>query len=1037
MTDTHAAPVPPDVNRLLLTVPEPCGVDWTGHWLRLEAPTGDGVLWDDNANREVPYQRLPDGQILCRVDLPAHGRLALAWQAGTPATLAPGVTVAEDADDLRLTNAHLVLHLATTFAAGEGVAGPLRNVCLPDGTTLAHGTFQGPVTGGCGRLVYAGPLAAEYEAVLALAEGGDYRMTITLYADEPFALVREAMTGGEGAAMRLAVDGFTPSRLVQHGLPGHPAAIEDAATYLAPYGVVPHNVASLGAQSIFGQIGTPWLALADERDALGIVVHDGGGWRYPGDNTLHLRREHGSLILQGDAEHGTRGWLLVAGPAEAWVPAAGQSADALARLKARISDLPLDAVRRWTLDLDDPQPEPSLWTDAAGVQAARERLQGPAWDGLLASIDRVTLENRVYAEEESRCFALCGTTDSFPDGLRWLQRGEDRYARQLVTAIRDWATDTAARFGRQGLLGAGLDVVHLRTLKHILYWYDLLRGTGVMTAEEARQLRRALLFCTYCTLDPNYFDWESAYAPGWSAHSLRRFLLEEDYSDTIGCQNFHGDLFTFIGAMGLAFPNHPQAAAWVDHAEAMAIANLECFIAPDGTYVESDNYYQHFHGLLYYLGVALARAGRSAVLHHPRMLAGLEYWVRAQTPLLRAVGNPQITWYGVYTADPAHRPLAQMPPIGDAGINWGGQALPTFLHHAANTLAATHPELAGWLEWTWQRAGRPLVQYNFVVQEIVTQREEGPAPVAYPLRSTELEGHGVFCRAGVDGPRETALFVRAGRATSHMHFDAGSLLLWHAGVPLVVDPGYMYDELTPARCYGGASHRHATVTFGEGWNGYWGMEHQPDPLAVVFGDDFDYVLCDLSQNNVRDSGVWRKLRRIVSIEHYRQVLCAKRGYVVIRDRIARSVYPATWHLPVLATGETVRGNQVHFNGRYGVDLLLTLLEPAAPCFRSEAVSIIRQLNVRQHPERGFLAVLQPLAPGAEPFRVTPCRDGVIVAGADWEERVLLDPLPGRGSAGEWHRPTGAPNHLGNEALPARCAVIRQGETVIIDGIRGR
>jgi hypothetical protein len=799
------------------------------------------------------------------------------------------------------------------------------------------------------------------------------------------------------------------------------------------------------------------MALADETQAIGCVVCAGGDWQYPGDNTLHLLRESG-LTLAGEARRGTREWLLVAGEAARWVPADGASAAALAALKTRFGDLPLDKVRHWVLEIEDELPEPCVWTDRAGVEAARARLQAPEWDRLLESIPHQTRENRVYAEDECRCFSLTGTTNSFPEGIRWLKTGEERAGRALIQEISHWAEDTATRFARQGLQGAGLDIVFLRTLKLILYWYDLLRGTGLMSAEEARQIRRALLFCTYCVYERDYFDWESAYAPAWSEHSVRRFLLEEDYSDTMGCQNFHADNFTFIGAMGLALPSHPMAREWIEHAEAMALTNLEYFIAPDGTYVESDNYYQHFLGLLYYLGIALARAGRPAVMRHPRLRAGLTYFARVHTPPLRALGNPQIFWFGVYSADPQARPLVGTPPLGDAGMNWGAQAMPTFLHHAANAYADSDPQLAGWLEWTWLRSGRPLACYSFIIQELVTQQLTGPTPVAYPLASEALDGHGVMLRAEVGGERETALLVSAGRATSHMHFDTGSISLWHAGVPLVVDPGYIVDELTPVRQYAGDSWRHATVTFecanvrrqpagappvfgNSLHNGYTGMEHMPPPLAVRLGEDFDYIACDLSQNNVRE-GSWRAIRRIVTIEHYRQVLFAKNRYVVLKDRIYRSIYPATWHLQVMADAECISEQGVRFSGRYGVDLQVTFVQPSRADLQVAPHSVVRHLSVRQEAERDFLVVLQPLLPGEEPFGVTPIRDGVQVSGPGWTDRVLLDALPGIATAGEWHS---SQRNIGDEMVPlrpgylgegsdrvaARCAVIRNGQPRII------
>jgi hypothetical protein len=586
--------------------------------------------------------------------------------------------------------------------------------------------------------------------------------------------------------------------------------------------------------------------------------------------------------------------------------------------------------------------------------------------------------------------------------------------------------------------GGGLDYVALRPLKHCLYWYDLLRGSGHMNPEDGKKLRRALLFCAYCAYERDYFDWESAYAPTWSEHSLRRFLLEEDYSDTIGCQNFHADVFTFIGMSGLAFPEHPMSETWIRHSEQMALANLEYFVTPDGTYVESDNYYQHFLGLVYYMGVALYRAGHPAVLSHPRMKAGLEYWVNAQTPPLKYTGSPQTAWFGNYSAKPQQRPLSQMINVGDSGLNWGGQALPPFLHHAANHYAKTDPGFAGKLEWAWLRGASPLLTHCFIIQELLVQEITGPRPEAYQQGSKIFMGHGVMMRSKVGKPNETGVFVRVGRATSHMHFDCGGVVIWHAGVPLVVDPGYVHDEFTTDRQYGGASWKHSTVTFdihgiadcsnGYLGNGYIGMEHMPDPLAVHLDDDYDYIECDLSQNNIR-ARTWREIRRIVTIEHYRQVLYAKRrNYVIIKDRIYRSIYPALWHLHVMGNKEEINGNAIRIHGRYGVDLMVTFVQPSAPEIRFEQKSSVRHISVRQDPERDFLAVLQPLCSGDEAYHVSPAPNGAEVSGGKWSEHIILDPLPDMASAGEWHSGDADEKEKSSQA---RCAVVRKGKTLVI------
>lgn len=1018
-----------------IEIQEPCGFDWHNHWLRLPCPEGQQRLTVQKTGAEVTAQRLPGGLALCRVSLPANAKLQLVWQHGQPKEVKEEVHVANTSDMLVLDNGIVEVRLNKTIAGGHNTSGPFDGIRPSGKAWTGKSRINSTVISGNTRLLYAGSLAACCSAEIELTDGGKYHVEFELLAGESFLHVKETMQNSGNASIEFDFSEYSDELLVVSGLPGSPAGRHKPSNYSAPFGVKPDNLVSLGSQCICGQIGSPWFMLSNSCTAVGVIVCRGGDWMYPGDNTLHLVRRENGIKLEGETKHGSREWLMVAGNADEWIPAKGESANALAELKTRICDMPLERVRHWVLDIDDNSVEPNLWTDLSGLNHAMQKLAAPEWDKLLTSIERPVIEQREYAEDECRCWGLNGTTDSFPSGIYWLKTQEPKYAEELAKQITDWTVKRAKGFAKYGLTGGGgLDYVALRPLKHCLYWYDLLRGTSYLISVDEKSLRRALIFCAYCTFEKDYFDWESAYVPAWSEHSLRRFLLEEDYSDTIGCQNFHSDVFSFTGMTGLAFPEHQMAVTWINHAEQMALTNLEYFVTNDGTYVESDNYYQHFLGLLYYLGVALHRAGHPAILEHPRMKAGLEHWIHAQTPPLTHTGSSQTAWFGTYSATPQLRPISQMINVGDTGLNWGGQALPSFLHHAANHYSAIDPVFAGWLEWAWLRGASPLATYNFIIQELLVQELAGPRPETYPLRSEIFMGHGIMMRNKVGKPKETGVFVRTGRATSHMHFDGGGLLIWHAGVPLVVDPGYVHDEFTPIRQYGGASWKHSTVTFDipglvNPFNGYLGMEHMQDPLAVRLNDDYDYVECDLSQNNVR-SGSWRGIYRIVSIEHYRQVLFAKRrNYIVVKDRIYRSIYPSLWHLHVMGDKEEINGNTVRVHGRYGVDLMVTFVQASCPEIRTEQLSSVRHISVRQEPERDYLVVLQPICSGEEAYQISPVWNGVAVEGKGWTERVILNPLPGVANAGEWY----ASQHEQKEGKYhyAKFAVVRNGKTKVI------
>jgi hypothetical protein len=984
------------INTMNVLLREPCGVDWCGQWLRLENAPDSHHLMDVSDGREIPFQILQDGTALCRVDLPASQTLQLEWQRGasTPSIKHAARLIANE-KEITLSNGLLEARLPLAFFAGART--PLLTVHRAgEESDVAAVRYEGAARDGSTRALENGPLCTRVEISLQ-CDDGVYGFDVELLADESFLRMRENFRGGrssKGKVARLVCDltDFKARDFFCDGWPGTETTLRDARSFAQRFGVESGVLAALGAQTVFGQVGAPWAIVGDGATALGAIVVGGGDWECPGEVALRLRRTESGLEISGDADEGSREWLLLCGAQNDWFPREGESATQVSSLKSRGDDLSLDKIRHWQLDAREPM-RPVVWTDTEGVLAAHERLQAPQWSGLLESIPHRTLQGHSFDEHESSCFGLCGTTDSFPDGVLWLQSGDEAAGRKLAVQIRAWVEGAARRFAA-GLLGAGLDCVALRPFKLCVYWHDALRGSNLQTEEDAARTRRALLFCAHCMSERDYFDWQSATAAPASPHSMRRFLLEEDYSDKLGCYNFHSDIYTAIGSVGLAFPDHPSAQAWIEHAETMALHDLENHVAPDGTYVESDNYYQHFLGLIYYLGFALHRIGRDAIVNHPRLHAGLEYWIRAQTPPLRRTSSPATSWFGTYCENPEARPISQMLPLGDCGLNWGGQALPPFLHHAANFYADKEPPLASHLEWAWQRAGRPLAQYSFLVQEMLTQRLEGPTPREYSLRSCELQGHGALLRADVNTPRETALLISGGRATSHMHWDSGGLQLWYAGAPVIVDSGYVHDEFTATREYGGARWKHSTLTFGEWGNelgaGDWGLEHRAPLCATQFEAEFDYVEVELSHGN-RRGATWRDITRLVSIEAQRGVLFAKGRYLVVRDRIARSVYPATWHLWTLSTGEEIEANRVRIRGRFGIDLAVTFLQPDAPRVHVEEYSAARHLWINQNPTHDFLVVLQPLLSNEKPHHIEAAKHGAMISGEDWMDEISFDP----------------------------------------------
>ena len=148
-------------------------------------------------------------------------------------------------------------------------------------------------------------------------------------------------------------------------------------------------------------------------------------------------------------------------------------------------------------------------------------------------------------------------------------------------------------------------------------------------------------------------------------------------------------------------------------------------------------------------------------------------------------------------------------------------------------------------------------------------------------------------------------------------------------------------------------------------------------------------------------------------------------YIVVHDCIHRSVYDSAWHLWLHSQSEEMDGNFILARGSFGVDLGITFTAPQEPRIHVEKHAPVRHIWVTQPPECNFTVVLQPLVRDQERYAVTSLPGGVQVSGADWSDQVFLNPLPGLGSAGEWHR-------HGRFAEPAaRCSVVRDGHILIV------
>jgi len=234
------------------------------------------------------------------------------------------------------------------------------------------------------------------------------------------------------------------------------------------------------------------------------------------------------------------------------------------------------------------------------------------------------------------------------------------------------------------------------------------------------------------------------------------------------------------------------------------------------------------------------------------------------------------------------------------------------------------------------------------------------------------------------------MWVSSGRATHHWGFDHGHWTLTTRGSLLVPDYGYFGTE-TPGgpRIFGYHTWLHNVVTFGEWDHGGLGPELRRQERVVSMGEDFDYIVMDLSQAYGIDT-FWRNIAPVPTVLYERHLLFAHNRYVLVWDRIEHSTVRSQLRVGALAKRVDVAGSVLRFAGLDDVNLVVHMLEPGAVEFNEGIVGPLRYVMCEQDCQRDYLWVCQPIGPGESEFTIR--REGrmVVVAGTDLHGRVFAD-----------------------------------------------
>lgn len=884
-----------------------------------------------------------------------------------------------------------------------------------------------------------GEVFIRYHYVLKLFSGRTYRFCATLMADDPVLYVTEETDLGHDGDLEVFIsDGFDCDTYFRGG-----TDISDPQS-LVPIPLGRCRLGSLTPHHTQTQMYHAWLgfmisdrpqgsfrgrqetSLEPYSDAIAVMAYRPIQWRYPSEIGLQFTVENGQRVTaRGPLRRGLRTWcLLVQDRSEVLAPLSYNMWDSedrislMAQWHKKLNDVPLDWARR--LDLNsgtvgkDSFPQSVLTRDELNARR----------DGVFDQLSS-RMRDRI-AELREEC--LPGDEGHIMTGLyaRWVVCGEAEAIRELAGLVEKGAERQLALFLNSGFLSGRTSGPSQRHHGPMAVYFEACVASGVYDPQQVRRLHRALLLVAHATAGDAMYPRHQNFLPPHDPNSIRNSAIVEHFSDGFGGVNFQTDVYYNLGLLAAVFHEHPQSRAWFDDAAQELDRQLDLHFHPGGVYLESINYFQHVFKGIVHLASVLKRHGVRDFFADDRMQEAMNTLV----DYLTAPVEPTVE----QTYEPGHMGCEKLetegkcrfwPGIGDTGGVCKDQPISPALAHAAWEVREHNKELSDKLLAAWNECGRPLWGLNEPHFEFLYLQEAEPEapPLAPLLASRHFKGVGVQLRADVGMPTETSVFVRTGPATHHWGFDFGNISISTRGSRLIPEFGYHGSWEEDGEPLGGrCSWLHNIVTFGPDYNGGMGVELHNAPRTVRIGEDLDYIVCDLTMNNLRHKS-YREFRPIETIRIYRHVLFAHNRYVFVWDRIERSIYRSQLRINCLSTSVRMDGNRLHFTGLDGVDLVVHVLHPRKPEFHEALVGPMRYVLLEQDCELDYTWLCQPLGSGETAFAVEAGANRVSIKGRDVHGNEFEDTIVY--AKGEF----GATTNVGGKTmrLDGRLAMIRHDE----------
>ena len=335
--------------------------------------------------------------------------------------------------------------------------------------------------------------------------------------------------------------------------------------------------------------------------------------------------------------------------------------------------------------------------------------------------------------------------------------------------------------------GSANCVVGRAIVPEMILWEGLI-AAGKLTDPARIAYGRALfMFLINLFASENYYTGMATMLPPDNPDSVDPMMAG------MANQNFYTDVITVPGMAAQVFFNHPKAAQWRDHFNAMWRRQLEYHTYPkSGLWEESHTYYHH---VLHTILPLLIR----------RRDDDVDDWF-ADSAFLRAVtvAIDQLT-----PRDTVYNRARYLVPFGDHEPD------PETYHYIygllAHCLAPHHPDAADRLAWAYgQTGGTPAELAPLAL----------PVPAAMRLESSYIEGLGIMLRGhGADGS-ESLLALHSGTAWAHHHNDDSAIQLFAQEQAVIIEAGYGSYVAGPKK-FSASGHSRWSLADSEPCNVFW------------------------------------------------------------------------------------------------------------------------------------------------------------------------------------------------------------------------